>query len=108
MQFHRRCRKGTKNRNGPESLRAVGRRFEKTKLRFRGSIRGFGVGRRGDSKTTPEDCARVMLHAIEARSPKPRYGVTPLARLVKFGKRFLSDKQMDAILRSKYGITRDL
>ena len=63
---------------------------------------------RSDSRTTPEDCARVMLHAIEARSPKPRYGVTPLARLVKFGKRFLTDKGMDAILRSKYGITRDL
>jgi len=71
---------------------------------YSGAWGGSNKGR-GDSKTTPEDCARVMLHAIEARSPKPRYGVTPLARLVKFGKRFLSDKQMDAILRSKYGIS---
>ena len=62
---------------------------------------------RGASKTTPEDCARVMLHAIEASSPKPRYGVTPLANLVKFGKRFLSDKILDSILRKKYGVTRD-
>src|SRR5215475_397746 len=62
---------------------------------------------RGDSKTTPEDCARVMLHAIETPSPNPRYGVTPLARTVKFGKRFLSDKMMDSILRKKYGINRE-
>ena len=74
---------------------------------YSGAWVGANKGR-GDSRTTPEDCARVMLRAIEARSPKPRYGVTPLARLVKFGKRFLSDKSMDAILRSKYGITRDL
>jgi NAD(P)-dependent dehydrogenase (short-subunit alcohol dehydrogenase family) len=74
---------------------------------YSGAWGGANKGR-GDSKTTPEDCARVMLHAIEARLPKPRYGVTPLARLVKFGKRFLSDKRLDAILRRKYGITREL
>jgi NAD(P)-dependent dehydrogenase (short-subunit alcohol dehydrogenase family) len=73
---------------------------------YSGAWSGASKGR-GDSKTTPEDCARVMLHAIETPAPKPRYGVTPLARLVKFGKRFLSDRQMDAILRGKYGITRD-
>src|SRR5499425_494169 len=62
---------------------------------------------RSDSKTTPEDCARVMLHAIETPSPNPRYGVTPLARTVKLGKRFLSDKMMDAILRRNYGISKE-
>jgi NAD(P)-dependent dehydrogenase (short-subunit alcohol dehydrogenase family) len=73
---------------------------------YSGAWSGANKGR-GDSKTTPEDCARVMLEAIETPSPNPRYGVTPLARLVKFGKRFLSDKRMDAILRGKYGITRE-
>jgi NAD(P)-dependent dehydrogenase (short-subunit alcohol dehydrogenase family) len=62
---------------------------------------------RSASKTTPEDCARVMMRAIETPSPKARYGVTPLARTVKFGKRFLSDKMLDSILRKKYGVTRD-
>jgi len=73
---------------------------------YSGAWTGANKGR-GASKTTPEDCARVMLHAIETPSPKPRYGVTPLARTVKFGKRFLSDKMLDSILRKKYGVTRD-
>src|ERR1700692_1781758 len=46
---------------------------------------------RAKSKTTPEDCARVMLHAIETRRPKPRYGVTSLAPFVKWSKRLLTD-----------------
>jgi len=73
---------------------------------YSGAWAGANKGR-GGSKTTPEDCARVMLHAIETSSPNPRYGVTPLARTVKFGKRFLSDKMLDSILRKKYGVTRD-
>jgi NAD(P)-dependent dehydrogenase (short-subunit alcohol dehydrogenase family) len=73
---------------------------------YSGAWTGASKGR-GDSQTTPEDCARVMLRAIETPSPNPRYGVTPLATLVKFGKRFLSDKMLDSILRKKYGVTRD-
>jgi len=73
---------------------------------YSGAWGGANKGR-SDSKTTPEDCARVMLHAIETPSPNPRYGVTPLARTVKFGKRLLTDKMMDAILRRNYGIRRD-
>jgi NAD(P)-dependent dehydrogenase (short-subunit alcohol dehydrogenase family) len=72
---------------------------------YSGAWGGANKGREG-SKTTPEDCARVMLRAIEARSPHPRYGVTPLARTVKFGKRFLTDKMMDFILRRMYGVSR--
>jgi NAD(P)-dependent dehydrogenase (short-subunit alcohol dehydrogenase family) len=62
---------------------------------------------RANSETTPEDCARVMLQAIETRSPKPRYGVTKLARTVKWSKRLLSDKALDAMLRRRYGINRE-
>ncbi len=72
---------------------------------YSGAWRGADKGRDG-SKTTPEDCARVMLRAIETSSPSPRYGVTPLARTVKFGKRFLTDKMMDLILRRMYGISK--
>jgi len=71
---------------------------------YSGAWAGANKGRDG-SKTTPEDCARVMLHAIEASSPNPRYGVTPLARTVNLGKRFLTDKMMDYILRRMYGIS---
>jgi NAD(P)-dependent dehydrogenase (short-subunit alcohol dehydrogenase family) len=62
---------------------------------------------RAKSKTTPEDCARVMLEAIEAEKPKPRYGVTSLAPFVKWSKRLLTDSAMDAMLRRRYGIVRE-
>jgi len=63
-------------------------------------------GARAKSKTTPEDCARVMLRAIEAPRPKPRYGVTPLATFVKWGKRILPDSAVDALVRRRLGIKR--
>jgi NAD(P)-dependent dehydrogenase (short-subunit alcohol dehydrogenase family) len=62
---------------------------------------------RTKSKTTPEDCARVMLEAIESPKPKPRYGVTSLAPFVKWSKRLLTDSAMDAMLRRRYGIVRE-
>jgi len=62
---------------------------------------------RAKSKTTPEDCARVMLHAIETRRPKPRYGVTSLSPFVKWSKRLLTDGAVDAMLRRRYGVTRE-
>jgi NAD(P)-dependent dehydrogenase (short-subunit alcohol dehydrogenase family) len=61
-------------------------------------------GRRSKSKTTPEDCAKVMLRAIEAPHPKARYGVSPSARLVKWSKRLLPDSAMDAIIRRRFGL----
>ncbi|HEU0368035.1 MAG TPA: hypothetical protein VFR42_02415, partial [Candidatus Acidoferrum sp.] len=62
---------------------------------------------RTKSKTTPEDCARVMLHAIETPRPKPRYGVTSLSPFVKWSKRLLTDSAIDAMLRRRYGVTRE-
>jgi NAD(P)-dependent dehydrogenase (short-subunit alcohol dehydrogenase family) len=62
---------------------------------------------RAKSRTTPEDCAQVMLHAIETPRPKPRYGVTSLAPFVKWSKRLLTDGALDAMLRRRYGIVRE-
>ena len=62
---------------------------------------------RGDSKTTPDDCARVILRAIAAPRPKARYTVTPLAKFAAWSKRLMSDGMMDAFLRRKYGVTRE-
>lgn len=61
---------------------------------------------RASSETTPEDCARVMLMATEATHPKPRYTVTRLAAQVKFFKRLLPDRTLDAIFRRRYKISR--
>lgn len=62
---------------------------------------------RARSKTTPEECARVILQAIEAPRPKARYTVTPLATAVKWAKRLLSDRAADRILRRRFGIVRE-
>jgi NAD(P)-dependent dehydrogenase (short-subunit alcohol dehydrogenase family) len=59
------------------------------------------------SKTTAQDCARVILRAIESPKPKARYGVTPMARSVKWAKRLLSDRAIDSILRRRYKIERE-
>src|SRR6267378_2562018 len=59
------------------------------------------------SKTTPEDCARVMLHAIETPRPKPRYGVTSLYHFMKWSKWLLTDSAMDGLLRRRFGVIRE-
>ena len=74
---------------------------------YSGAWTGANKGR-GSSKTTPEDCARVILGAVEARNPKARYEVTPLAKLVKWGKRLMSDRMMDSFLRKKYSIPNQI
>src|SRR3970282_1729566 len=45
--------------------------------------------RRSEAKVrdTPEECARVILRAMRATPPKPRYTVTSQARWGSFGKR---------------------
>ena len=59
---------------------------------------------RAASKTTAEDCARVIVEAVEASNPRPRYGVTELATVAKWGKRLLSDSLADRLIRRRYGI----
>ena len=73
---------------------------------YQGAWAGANEGRK-KSKSTPEDCAVAILRAIEAQNPRARYGVTPLATLVKWAKRLASDGMVDAFLRKKYGVTRD-
>jgi NAD(P)-dependent dehydrogenase (short-subunit alcohol dehydrogenase family) len=73
---------------------------------YAGAWVGANKGRES-SKTTPEDCARVMLDAIEASNPKARYPVTALAKWAAFGKRILPDAVIDILLRRKFGIKRE-
>jgi len=69
------------------------------------SYLGSATSTRAQSKTTPEDCARIMLQAIEAPRPKARYGVTPLAAFAKISKWLLTDRAADRLIRRRYGIT---
>ena len=71
------------------------------------SYLGSAARTRAQSKTTPEDCARIMLKAIEAPRPKARYGVTPLATFAKWAKWLLTDSAADRLIRRRYGITRE-
>ncbi len=71
------------------------------------SYLGSAAATRTQSKTTPEDCARIMLKAIESPHPKARYGVTSLATFAKCAKWLLTDNAADRLIRRRYGITRE-
>jgi NAD(P)-dependent dehydrogenase (short-subunit alcohol dehydrogenase family) len=71
------------------------------------SYLGNATSTRAQSKTTPEDCARIMLQAIKAQRPKARYGVTSLATFAKLAKWLLTDRAADRMIRRRYGITRE-
>jgi short-subunit dehydrogenase len=62
---------------------------------------------RQQSKTTPEDCAQVILEAVETSHPKARYPVTTLAKRLSLGKRLLPDTILDSIMRKRFGIVRE-
>jgi len=73
---------------------------------YSGAWEGANRGR-ASSKTTPEDCARVILEAMESPHPKARYPVTPMAKWVSLGKRILPDTLLDSIVRRRFGLTRE-
>jgi NAD(P)-dependent dehydrogenase (short-subunit alcohol dehydrogenase family) len=47
------------------------------------------------SRYQPEDCARVVLRAIEDEPPRARYAVTRRAKIGIFARRLLSDQALD-------------
>ncbi len=73
---------------------------------YSGAWEGANKGR-VSSKTTPEDCARVILEAIESPHPKARYPVTPMAKWLAIGKRILPDTLLDSLIRRRFGVTRE-
>ncbi|HEV2423111.1 MAG TPA: SDR family oxidoreductase [Candidatus Acidoferrales bacterium] len=56
------------------------------------------------AKATPEDCARVILHAIRAESPKARYRVTRDAKVTMALRWLLSDRQLDRLTVRMMGL----
>ena len=55
---------------------------------------------------TAEAVARVIVDAIEARRPRARYRVTPMARLLIPLRRFLPDRAVDAMMRRSLRLPR--
>ena len=60
------------------------------------------------SRTTPEDCARVILRAILDSPPRLRYTVTPRARVGVVLKRFLPDRMLDKRILHSMGLDKPL
>jgi len=59
---------------------------------------------RKKSKYTPEDCARVVLQAIEETPPRARYLVTSSARIGALMRRVMSDRAFDRSMRKRLGL----
>jgi NAD(P)-dependent dehydrogenase (short-subunit alcohol dehydrogenase family) len=58
------------------------------------------------SRDTPEDCARVMLRAIEETPPRARYLVTHEAKTSALMRRFLPDGMFDNGIRKRLGLDK--
>lgn len=56
------------------------------------------------SKTTPEDCARVILSAVRAANPRARYTVTREAQMTIAMRWLLSDRRMDKMTMRMLGM----
>lgn len=56
------------------------------------------------SKTTPEDCARVILRAVRASNPRARYAVTREAQITIGMRWLLSDRRMDKMTMRMLGM----
>lgn len=56
------------------------------------------------TQSTPEDCARVILRAVEDAPPRARYPVTRDARVWLLARRLLSDRALDHQYRRMFGL----
>jgi NAD(P)-dependent dehydrogenase (short-subunit alcohol dehydrogenase family) len=64
-----------------------------------GAYEGGVISRLGGP---PESVAKVIERAISAKRPRPRYVVTPSARLLITQRRLLQDRGWDAVMRSQF------
>ena len=70
---------------------------------YQGFLKSWGKTTKS-SRYTPEDCARVILRAIEDEPPRARYPVTREAKIGILLRRLLSDRAMDRQMRKTMGI----
>jgi NAD(P)-dependent dehydrogenase (short-subunit alcohol dehydrogenase family) len=59
------------------------------------------------ARSTPDDCARVILYAIRAGSPRPRYLVTREAKITAAMRWLLPDRHMDQLTLRMLGMHRE-
>jgi NAD(P)-dependent dehydrogenase (short-subunit alcohol dehydrogenase family) len=58
------------------------------------------------AKTTPDDCARVILNALRTARPNARYPVTPTATAMNYLRRILSDRTLDRTILGQYKLPK--
>lgn len=58
------------------------------------------------AKSTPEDCARVILGAVQSPSPRARYLVTREAKMTAAMRWLLTDRQLDRLTLKMMGLNR--
>ena len=73
-----------------------------------GSFRDMWKKTTAAGRTTPEDCARVVLRALLDTHPRARYTVTPRARIGVVLKRFLPDRMLDKRILHSMGLDKPL
>lgn len=93
------------NRNAGElsSVYAKGAEQSPYKTVYQGFLKSWGKTTKS-SHYTPEDCARVVVRAIEDDRPRARYPVTREAKIGILLRRLLSDRAMDRQVRKTMGI----
>jgi NAD(P)-dependent dehydrogenase (short-subunit alcohol dehydrogenase family) len=93
------------NRNASELSSAYAKGAEQSpyKAVYQGFLKAWGKTTNA-SHYTPEDCARVILRAVEGDPPWARYPVTGEAKIGILLRRLLSDRVMDRQMRKTIGI----
>jgi len=93
------------NRNAGElsSPYAKGAEQSPYKPVYQGFLKSWGKTTKS-SRYTPEDCARVIVRAIEDDPPRARYAVTREAKIGILARRLLSDRALDRQMRKTMGI----
>jgi NAD(P)-dependent dehydrogenase (short-subunit alcohol dehydrogenase family) len=61
-------------------------------------------GRRSNLASSADDVAATIVKAVEARRPRARYVVGPVAHALLAGRRVLPDRAFDALIRSQYPV----
>jgi NAD(P)-dependent dehydrogenase (short-subunit alcohol dehydrogenase family) len=61
-------------------------------------------GRRTSLASTPEHVAAVIVRAVQARRPRPRYVVGPVARSLVGLRRFAPSSVFDAVIRGSFPV----
>ena len=74
------------------------RQAEQAYVEFRKRPRPFEI--------SAEAVAATIVRVAEARNPRPRYVLTVPAKFSAFGKRFVTDRFMDRVMRAVYGINK--